>query len=110
MSKTVTIYGASDDLLEVEGSIAGADEYGAYGGPVSGTLVAPNGDALIVRAEFCKPGAPGDWTLSIENTNTFPDWPIRFGERPDQGSDPALIIEVPDGTVFKFEQEDDDES
>ena len=108
MSKTVTIYGASDDLLEVYGDIAGADEYGAYGGPVMGTLTSPDGDSLIVRAEYCKPGAPGEWTLSIENTDTFPDWPIKFGERPNRDGDPALIIEVPEGTVFKFEQEDED--
>jgi hypothetical protein len=110
MSKTVTIYGASDDLLEVDGDIAGADEYGAYGGPVEGVLTAPDGDSLIIRAEFSKAGAPADWTLSVENTDTYPAWPIRFGERPDREGDPALIIEVPDGTVFKFDQEDEDEA
>lgn len=96
---TVTIYGASDDLVEVEGDIEGADEFNAYGA-WSGTLESPAGDSLIVRAEFCKPGATCDWTVSVENTETYPAWPIMFSERPDREGDPALIIEVPVGTIL----------
>jgi len=93
----ITIYGASDDLVEVEGYIS--DEFSAYG-PWSGKLTAPNGDSLRIRAEFCKPGSESEWQLSIENTGTFPDWPIRFGVRPDRDGDPALVIDVPDGTTM----------
>jgi hypothetical protein len=94
----ITIYGASDDLVEVEGYIR--DEFEAYK-PWKGTLIAPNGDRLIIRAEFSKAGAEADWTLSIENTGTYPSWPIKFGERPDREGDPAIIIDVPEGTIFK---------
>lgn len=108
MSTTVTIYGASDDLIEVEGKIEGADEFGVYGQEWVGTLTSPDGDSLIVRGEYGKPGARGDWTLSIENTENYPAWPIRFGERPDREGDPALIIEVPNGTVLTVQQDDDE--
>ncbi|WP_051637737.1 hypothetical protein [Rhodococcus sp. UNC363MFTsu5.1] len=91
----VTIYGASDDCVEFEGAIN--DEFYAHG-PWVGRLVAPDGDELIVRAEFCKPGTDAEWTLSVENSGTWPSWPIRFTERPDRDSDPAIVIDIPDGT------------
>src|SRR5680860_1463754 len=77
MSTTkVTIYGASDDLIEVYGEIEGADEFGVYRSEWVGTLTSPDGESLIVRGEYGKPGARGDWTLSIENTESYPAWPI----------------------------------
>jgi hypothetical protein len=94
----LTIYGASDDLVEVTGEYD--DEFGAYNG-WRGKVIAPNGDSLMVIAEFGKAGSDADWTLSIENTGTWPTWPIRFGERPDRGGDPAIIIDVPAGTVVR---------
>jgi len=107
---TVTIYGASDDLIEVYGEIEGADEFGVYRSEWVGTLTSPDGESLIVRGEYGKPGARGEWTLSIENTESYPAWPIRFSERPGREGDPALIIEVPTGTVLTVQQEDEDES
>lgn len=95
---TLTIYGASDDLVEVEGEFT--EEFEAYAG-WRGRVVAPNGDALIITAEFDKPGSDADWTLGIENSGTWPDWPIRFGERPDREGDPAIIIDVPAGTIVE---------
>lgn len=95
---TLTIYGASDDLVEVEGEFS--EEFGAYGG-WRGRVVAPNGDSLIVTAEFDKPGSTADWTLSVENTGTWPDWPMHFAERPDREGDPALVLDVPAGTIVE---------
>jgi len=93
------IYGASDDLVEVEGAFV--EEFEAYP-KWSGWVIAPDGDRLKVKAEF---GARGkhksDWTLTVENTGTYPDWPIRFGERPDREGDPAIFIDVPEGTIVK---------
>lgn len=105
MSNTITIYGASDDLVEVEGAIS--DEFQAYG-PWAGTLRSPDGDELTVEAEFGRPGAPADWTIGIRSTATYPAWPIHFAERPDREGDPALVIEVPDGTVLVSDSEDQD--
>ena len=95
----LVIYGASDDLVETEGVFR--EEFSAYG-PWRGKVLAPNGDALVVTAEF---GATGlyrhDWTLGVENSGTWPAWPIRFGERPDREGDPAIIIDVPAGTIVE---------
>lgn len=94
----VTFYGASDDLVEFEGAIS--EEFDAYEG-WKGELVAPDGDSLILNAQYCKPGSPSEWTLWVENSATYPAWPIRFGERPDCEGDPAIIINVPEGTTIK---------
>lgn len=95
---TLTIYGASDDLVEVEGEFG--EEFGAYNG-WRGRVVSPDGDSLIVTAEYGKPGAEAEWTLGIENTGTWPAWPFHFADRPDREGDPALIIDVPPGTIVK---------
>jgi hypothetical protein len=96
----VLIYGASDDLVEVEGAIEGADEFNVHG-KWKRRLVSPEGESLIIRAEFSPVGSDAEWLLSVENTSTYPDWPIRFTERPDREGDPALLIEVPQGTVLR---------
>lgn len=93
---TLTIYGASDDLVEVEGEFH--EEFSAYTG-WKGEVVAPNGDSLGVSAVFGEGDA--DWTLSVYNTGTWPAWPLRFGDRPDRDGDPALTLEVPAGTIVR---------
>ena len=93
----VTIYGANDDLVEVQGPIIGAGEYDAAG-PWSGTLVAPDGSSLIVDIEFSRRDSVADWTIAVRNTDSYPGWPIRFTERPDRDGDPAVVIAVPSGT------------
>lgn len=95
----VTIYGANDDLVEVRGAIDGAGEYTADG-PWLGTLVSPDGDALIVEVEFDRRDSDSEWTIAVRNTGTFPGWPIRFATRPDREDDPAVVITVPAGTVL----------
>ncbi|MBW1639263.1 hypothetical protein G3H63_09290 [Microbacterium resistens] len=97
MSK-LTIYGASDDLVEVEGEFR--EEFDAGRG-WRGRVIAPDGDSLIVTAEYSKPHAFAEWTLGIENSGTWPSWPIRFIERPDREGDPAIEIDVPAGTVVE---------
>ena len=93
---TITIYGASDDLVEVEGEFE--EEFTAYNG-WRGRVVAPSGQNLIVTAEYSKTG--GDyWTLGVETTGTWPAWDIQFAEAPHEGT-PALIIEVPAGTIVE---------
>lgn len=102
----VLIYGASDDLVEVEGDIEGADEFNVYG-PWEGRLVGPDGEALIVRAEYGKRGVEAEWLLSVENTATYPAWPVTFGERPDCEGDPAITVDVPDGTRLVVAADED---
>lgn len=100
---TLTIYGASDDCLELEGYIN--EEYTAYR---KATLVlrAPTGAQLAITAEF--DGAtpiPGEgWALSILHSDPQWTWPVRLSERPDRPDDPAIVLEVPVGTTVREAQ------
>lgn len=97
------IYGASDDLLEVEGVLR--EEFECYDGCKIYVSDPVTGERLLVQAEFSKPGSASDWTLSVENDGPWPDWPIRFGQRPDMEDDPAIFLEVPVGvTLTEVEQ------
>jgi len=93
---TITIYGASDDLVEVEGEFS--EEFSAYQG-WRGRVIAPSGQLLVVTAEYSKEGED-HWTLGVETANTWPAWSIQFAEAPQEGT-PAIIIEVPAGTVVE---------
>lgn len=93
---TLCIYGASDDCVEFEGAIR--DEfYVDRDGTWTGTLIAPTGEALKVKAVY----GPDEWEVSLGSVpdHASPDWPIHFGERPDREGDPAIFLEVPEGTT-----------
>ena len=97
MTDRITIYGASDDLVEVEGAIR--EEY-ALGDPCTRLrLVAPDLESLDVVLWF--DGEVGDleWSIGVEAVNAYPSWPIRFHERPGHKGDPAVTIAAPDGTT-----------
>ncbi|PBC38570.1 hypothetical protein CJ179_38920 [Rhodococcus sp. ACS1] len=91
------IYGASDDLVELEGYIE--DEfYVDEANEFHGSLVGPGGSLGI----FAKFGWRG-WELSVtalENDGHAP-WPFHFGDRPDRPEDPAIFIDVPEGTKLR---------
>lgn len=104
---TVTIYGASDDLVEVEGAIEGADEFGCYDREWIGVLRDPaTSEALRIRVQFGVAN-DSDWRIQVENTDTNPAWPMHFAYRPDRDTDPALVIEVPEGTVLTTNDDED---
>ena len=92
----VTIYGASDDLIEFEGAIRG-EAYLSRSGLTSVKLVSPDGDFFKFSMEFGRYG----WRILVETSEDTlkPPWPLYFGERPDNDLDPAIIIDVPEGTV-----------
>ena len=97
MTDCITIYGASDDLVEVAGAIR--EEY-ALGDPCTRLrLVAPDLESLDVVLWF--DGEVGDlaWSIGVEAVNAYPSWPIRFHERPGYEGDPAVTIDAPDGTT-----------
>lgn len=98
---SLTIYAASDDLIEIDGDIV--DEYELdETGRTRLRLTAPNGDTLDVTAAYGTPYAPAEleWTISVEALNNYPAWPIRFHERPDMAGDPAVTIDTPPGTLI----------
>jgi hypothetical protein len=98
---TITFYGVSDDLASFDIDGRPAEEFDAYNKRWRGVIEAPDGDSLAVTAEFGRLGPHAGWTLGVENTGSWPSWPIQFGNRPDRDDDPALIIEAPDGATIK---------
>lgn len=102
----IIIYGASDDLVEVEGDIEGADEYNTDN--LNG-IISFGGEELHIRVAFCPPNfPPGDleWQIAVYALNSYPSWPFHFSQRPDREGDPALHVIVPEGAVFKVVDED----
>lgn len=104
----LTIYGASDDLVELEGAIN--DEYNLFPDGVLLRLTAPDGQSLDVSLDFDNRAIGGqlDWTIAVGAVNAYPDWPIRFHERPDYEGDPAVTIDVPEGTRVELVGGDDE--
>lgn len=103
MSNTspIIIYGASDDLVEVEGAVREEYQLGDEGTRLR--LTAPDGDSLDVWAQFSARGrhVTLDWTLAVEATTTYPSWLIHFHERPGYEGDPAVTIHAPVGTTVE---------
>lgn len=92
------IYGASDDLLEIEGPVT--EEF-----PVSGQTVLeisePTGARLHVAAEYAPATLPGtEWALSIVHVDPGWRWPVSLTSRPDQSEDPAIRVLVPEGSTI----------
>lgn len=101
MSLAVTIYGASDDLIEVEGC-KGADEFSAYANDLAvwgGDLIAPDGTQMRVYAIY-----DGCWHFSVgqvEEDVRLPGWPVQILQH-ESGYSTLLRIEAPDGTRLAF--------
>ena len=109
----ITIYGANDDLVEVEGCI-GADEFNVYGeGKLMwrGDFVAPDETKIRVHAVY-----DGCWHFAIGQVDEdipIPAWPLSFaqgGLTPDAlaGKAPpyprysvVLQIDAPEGTRIR---------
>src|SRR6218665_3100780 len=96
----ITFYGASDDLVEFEGAFS--EEFNHYSEkPWRGLLTSPEGDSLVLTAGYGLSGGMSEWTHGVENSSTWPSWPIRFADRPDREGDPAIIITAPEGTTVE---------
>lgn len=104
--KTVTIYGASDDLVEVEGEIAGADEFNPLdllsdGKPWVATLVSESSSAgLVVVVAYV---ATGTWAVGVAPLEdvTFPaEWVVSLTRHDDPDYSCRLVLQVPDDTVL----------
>lgn len=98
---TVTIYGASDDLIEIDG-IDGADEFNDTSGHWRGILEAPNGETALVYVDL-RPGSV--WTVALgqfEEDYELPKWKQRYETDFDLCTySVKATIEVPDGTTIR---------
>ena len=105
--KDVKIYGASDDLIEIDGDITGADEYTAYGGDNLhvGTIHfydLENGEVLNIHALY-----DGCWSFAVSpwhNDEQMPGWEMvrSFGE--DVPYSETVKLSVPDDVFCKFKR------
>ena len=98
----ITIYGASDDLVEVDGC-EGADEFyvaNVDDGKVCwhGDLVAPGGtEQLRARAIY----DDGVWSIALGQTDDgvpFPAWRNDTEQAPRTDYSAAVVIDAPAGT------------
>ena len=96
----LTVYGASDDLIEFEG-IKGCDEFMAYGdiGIMGEFIVTGDGDQLRIIAIY-----DGCWSFAIAPVDEdipLPSWPVKYSLN-DRGYSTFMEIEVPDNsTLFR---------
>lgn len=96
----ITIYGASDDLVEVAGC-KGADEFNSD--HWSADLVAPDDSQMSV---WCWYTLGGTWAVGISQTDEdhpLPEWPVSITQQAPMdpeapGYSALLTIDAPEGT------------
>jgi hypothetical protein len=101
MTHTVAIYGANDDLVEIEGDIDGADEYMCPSGHASFTMVSPDGGTAVVYADFRDNGV---WSVALsryEEDYAIPNWNARIiSDDTNCTYSATLLVDVPEGTTI----------
>lgn len=99
----IKIYGASDDLVEIEGP--GGDELGAYGKRREITITT-GGLGVVVGMEYAPKGtSAGVWRADIRQIDEDIDMPpisITMGGR---GYTPLVTVTVSEGSVVEFDRE-----
>jgi hypothetical protein len=100
--KTLTVYGASDDLIEADG-IPGADEFGNGSNNIyRGYLHVKAGDhEIAIHCIYFGHWCFGVGTLSGNDYDDFPDWPIRRGWG-GRGYSEVLEIDLPDDARLEY--------
>lgn len=96
----ITIYGASDDLVEVAGC-EGSDEFSSDDWMAD--VIAPDGSRMRVYARY---EVTGCWSVGVsqaDEEHPLPGWPVSLTQQPAMhpdrpGYSPLLAIAVPDGT------------
>lgn len=98
---TAVFYGASDDLVEVEG-IPGADEFDAYESELDTiNAIFDVGGEVCVLAIYTGNGVWAFGVAQVDDENSLPDWPIRIVQSPDVPYSVRLEIDVPDGVAVR---------
>lgn len=99
--RTLTFYGASDDLFECDDSARrDTEEIGCYRGPAMYRV--QDGDAgLLVVGLYAPNNVVGCWSVGIsqlDEDKPLPDWPMVFKA---EGYSVRLVITVPDSAKCK---------
>lgn len=99
----IRIYGASNDLIEVEGC-EGADEFNTYEKGFAmwwGDLRAPNGEVMRAHAVLSNNGC---WSIAlgqVDEGTPFPEWPVTIRQHTSLDYSAMVEIEAPEGTVLE---------
>ena len=98
--KLVKVYGASDDLVQIEGDIKGADEFGCFDVQPR-FILSTGGGALWIDAVY-----NGSWAFAVgvesaRDDEGMPPWPIRREWGTDCPYSETLIIECPDDATVR---------
>jgi hypothetical protein len=99
----ITIYGASDDLVEVAGC-EGADEFNSDSWTAD--LIAPDGARMRVHAEYGVGDDGSCWMIGVsqfDEEHQLPGWPVTITQAPamnpdNPGHSGLLSIDAPEGT------------
>lgn len=100
--KTLKVYGASDDLIEIDG-LNGRDEFGAYpkGNYAGYMALRSRGVCVHIHAIY-----DGSWAFAVcpqdGDYEKSPDWPIRRTFGADVPYSETLEIDVPDDAVIEW--------
>lgn len=98
MTTIITITGASDDLVEIEGC-KGADEFSYPSeGPWRGDLISPDGGQLRIHVFMSSDDSC--WHVAfgqVDEGIPMPDWPIAWKNTPKLYAAEAIVT-APDGT------------
>ena len=101
--KEVKIYGASDDLLEIEGDILGADEYNVFSDEILlGYIYLCNFDTDLMLKIYVL--YDGYWSFALSPQDEEKPFDIKiersFGK--DVSYSETVVLTVPDNTFCKF--------
>ena len=95
------IYGASDDLVELEGAIH--EEYDINYDTGAGMLTLEGAGEFLQIA--CRYGGHGVWTFAPipREDDVMPEWGIKISfEEPARSYSQLLTLDVPEGTKAAF--------
>lgn len=94
----MTVSGASDDLIHVQG-VEGADEFNKVSGHWVGLVEAPNGESAYLYVDYRT--NVGCWTAAlglVEEDSALPEWPVRVEASEVCAYSTLTTFTVPDGT------------
>jgi len=99
---TITIYGASDDLVEVSGC-EGADKFNIYSQTWTGDLAAPDGSQMRVYVRYEDNGCWSAGVSQVDEDHPLGGWAVTITQaaalNPDNpGYSALLTVDAPDGT------------
>lgn len=105
--RTIMIYGASDDLIEIEGStFPEPDEFSpAPESPGVVKIEDSEGGRLLVFVQYAANNLSPCWMIGlsqVDEDDPFPAWPIRWSIT-ERGYSMKLEIDLPDGSVIHKE-------